>query len=158
MSDTRKLRPRGRSAWPLDKRFWDAVDTSGECWLWTRGKWKNGYGLIHDKGKALGAHRVSYELAYGVIPAGMWVLHRCDVRHCVRPDHLFLGTNADNVRDMWAKGRGRGLDPHFGKLTTDQRRQAVALIRSGMNKTAVGAMFGVSRQAIGHLLRSGLYG
>lgn len=153
-----KLRPRGRSSWPLDRRFWQSVDKSGECWLWTAAKWKNGYGLIHNKGRGFGAHRVSYELANGPIPEGMFVCHRCDVRHCVNPAHLFLGTNTDNVRDMWSKGRGKGLDPHNGKLTREQREQAVARVRAGETKTAVAADLGVTRQAVYHLVKAGIYG
>ena len=157
MSET-KLRPRGVSSWPLDQRFWRAVDTTGECWLWTRCLWPNGYGLITVNGRAVGTHRVSYELTHGPIPKGMFVCHTCDTRNCVRPEHLFLGTNRDNVRDMWSKGRGRGLDPHNGKLSIDQRKEAVALFRSGHTKTFVGEQFGVSRQAINHLVKAGIYG
>ena len=153
-----KLRPRGISSWPLDKRFWRSVDTSGDCWLWTACLWPNGYGRISVKGRAVGTHRVAYELAYGPIPTGMFVCHKCDVPACVNPDHLFLGTNTDNVRDMWAKGRGKGLDPHNGKLTRFQRVQAVERVRNGETRTAVAAHLGVTRQAITHLIKAGIYG
>jgi hypothetical protein len=88
----------------------------------------------------------------------MFVCHKCDVRACVNPDHLFLGTNTDNVRDMWAKGRGKGLDPHNGKLTRFQRVQAVERVRNGETRTAVAADLGVTRQAITHLIKAGIYG
>lgn len=79
------------------------------CWLWTGALTTFGYGYLwsgtaHDK-----AHRVSYELHRGRIPDGLSVLHRCDVRMCVRPDHLFLGTQCDNVHDARRKGRLRGV-------------------------------------------------
>ena len=152
-----KRRPRGISSWPLDRRFWRSVDTSGECWTWTASKWPNGYGRINVAGRTVGTHRVAYELEYGPIPEGMFVCHTCDRRDCVRPTHLFLGSVGDNNRDMWSKGRGRGLDPHNGKLTDAQRREAVARVGAGETKTAVAADYGVTRQAITHLVKAGIY-
>lgn len=85
--------------------FWGRVDKTETCWLWTAGKISAGYGETWDGKRVLRAHRVSYELTFGPIPKGLCVLHRCDVRACVRPSHLFLGTRTDNNRDMVAKGR-----------------------------------------------------
>lgn len=103
----------GRPRTPLAERFWALVDTvpnAGSCWLWQGQEDAYGYGAIRrdpaDSSKAK-AHRVAWELCYGPVPAGQCVLHRCDVRRCVRPSHLFLGTIADNIRDMYAKGRNR---------------------------------------------------
>jgi hypothetical protein len=97
----------------------------GECLLWTGHTTGNGYGGIKHRGRTLRAHRVSYELHTGPIPAGMEVLHRCDVPACVNPEHLFLGTHADNMKDKSAKGRvARNFGEANGraKLTDEQVR------------------------------------
>lgn len=92
---------------PAD-RFWGRVikGDSDDCWLFSGSGTPNGYGRLRDerRGSTL-AHRFSWEIHFGPVPEGMNVLHRCDVRRCVRPDHLFLGTQADNMADMVAKGR-----------------------------------------------------
>lgn len=83
------------------------VDKPTGCWLWTAMKFRNsGYGLFYwTRVKPIGAHRASFIFFNGAIPDGLSVLHRCDVKPCVNPAHLFAGTQADNVRDMSAKGR-----------------------------------------------------
>lgn len=89
--------------------FWKKVDKgphSKGCWIWTAGTNSDGYGSMKLGQRKQSSHRISYELANGPIPAGMDVLHHCDNRRCVNPEHLFLGTNLDNVRDRESKGRG----------------------------------------------------
>ena len=107
---------------PLSVRFWKHVQKTDGCWLWTGHLSTDGYGTIRNsgRGKTLKAHRASWELAHGPIPTGLHVLHQCDNPGCVRPDHLFLGTHADNMANMAAKGRSRvpvGILHYRAKLT-----------------------------------------
>lgn len=98
------------------RRFWDRVqkqDGDG-CWEWQGARTIMHYGYLSTgrRNRTIGAHRVSWTLTHGAIPDGMCVLHRCDNPPCVRPSHLFLGSQADNVADMVAKGR-----QHYGENT-----------------------------------------
>ncbi len=85
--------------------FWANVHHGEGCWEWIGHKNPAGYGIAFHEGKQKLAHRIVWMTEHGQIPAGMQVCHRCDNPSCVRPDHLFLGTNMDNARDMAAKGR-----------------------------------------------------
>lgn len=86
-------------------RFWSKVERGEGCWLWLAATNKHGYGLFGVAGRSTLAHRVSYQLANGQIPAGKVVIHACDTPACVNPAHLTAATQSDNVRDMVAKGR-----------------------------------------------------
>lgn len=88
----------------LKARFFEKVNKTGYCWNWI-GSTDGRYGQIFYNGKSRKAHRVSYELTYGEIPTGMNVCHRCDNPRCVNPEHLFLGSQVDNLRDCVQKGR-----------------------------------------------------
>lgn len=89
---------------PLPERFWAKVQKGQDCWLWS-GSTNGRYGRIVVDGKNTPAHRVSWTLHNGPVPDDRSVCHHCDNPLCVRPDHLFLGTQSDNMRDCAAKGR-----------------------------------------------------
>src|ERR1035437_3049169 len=101
--------PKGIYKRPITKeRFWLYVKKSflkNGCWLWQASCFSEGYGKSWWGGKDIGAHVASWIIHFGPIPEGMFVLHHCDVRHCVNPNHLWLGTNQDNVNDMVQKRR-----------------------------------------------------
>lgn len=134
------------------KRFFSHVIKTDACWLWT-GQIHIGYGRVWWGNKKTWAHRVAWEIANGPIPTGLLVCHHCDVRNCVNPDHLFVGTHADNTHDMDAKGRRRsahtfGERHHRARLNT----QDVMAIRSaradGERLRAIAARYGVSAQHV----------
>jgi hypothetical protein len=138
-------------------QFWARVDKSGECWLWTGSTMGGGYGQFRWNARGTATHRVSYELAHGPIPAGMEVCHNCpggDNPLCVNPAHLFLGSHADNMHDMAAKGKKDRGEKHYSTTLTDKD---VRLIRTreaaGETQRALAAAYGLTFQAIHRIVR-----
>ncbi len=117
------------------ERFWSKVEKTSDCWHWRGCHFRCGYGSFKYQGKATGSHRIAWMLTNGIIPTGLDVLHRCDVRSCVNPNHLFVGSHSDNMADMKAKGRigirHRGEHHHKAKLTLGQ----VAFIRDSKDSS-----------------------
>jgi hypothetical protein len=137
-------------------RFLRRVYKTDDCWLWTGGRIKaSGYGSFWSNGKTVSAHRWSYMHFVGKIPPGMSVLHSCDQPSCVRPSHLRLGTQKDNVHDMIEKGRRatlRGSDAPWSKLT----ERDVCRIRKLAETTshvAIAVKYGLSSQHVGAIVR-----
>ncbi len=145
---------------PAEERFWEKVTKSTKpdgCWLWTvkpKSK-KSPYAAIKIRGKGSQmVHRFSYELHYGPIPDGLCVCHRCDTPLCIRPDHLFLGTLADNNSDMASKGRAaRGEGHGWSKLTDAQVVEIRALRKSGLLYREIGERFGITPENVGYIIR-----
>jgi hypothetical protein len=148
----------------LSERFWPKVDMSAGpngCWLWTGSSTgKKRYGLSRASGsdlRRLLAHRASYEIAYGPIPAGMFVCHTCDNPSCVNPAHLFLGTPADNTADMIAKGRRhqprvQGDSVPNARLSASDVVSIRKMSEAGMAKKDIADRFGVTAQHIGDIV------
>lgn len=136
----------------------------GNCWEWRFGKFGSGnraYGAVSRNGKTDKVHRVAYELAFGPIPTGMKVMHKCDNPPCGRPDHLCVGTDADNIHDRDTKGRtargnilaansnrARGERVNTAKLTADKVRHIKELIRAGNSDIQIAVKYDVSAGSI----------
>ena len=137
-------------------RFYDKITpvTESGCWLWEANTNAGGYGTIGYKGKIVKAHRLSYILHNGDIPDGLHVLHKCDVRCCVNPDHLFVGTHLDNMRDCSKKGRKSKKPVNVGesnarcKLTDDQVSEIRA---SSENYKAIAGRYDVNPSTISRI-------
>lgn len=127
----------------LKSRFEDKVFYGSPCGChyWIANTNYSGYGLIRIKSKYHKAHRVSYNLYKGEIPIGLVVCHSCDNPSCVNPDHLFIATQADNIRDCKNKGRTNG---GLKKLTEVDVMQLRELNRLGVKKSSLSKMFGIS--------------
>ncbi len=122
----------------------------GHCLIWTGGKSGNGYGAFQLDGKMQRAHRASYQIFRGPIPAGLVVRHQCDIPLCVNPAHLKLGTQAENIDEREARGR-RGIPS--ADLTDDVKTAIVDLCGKGMTQQQAADLFGLSRSAIEKVFR-----
>lgn len=139
----------------VEDRFWRHVIKGNDCWLWRSAGYPSGYGALKVAGSMKPAHRISWEIHRGSIPEGMLVCHTCDVRRCVRPDHLFLGTNLDNMADMRSKGRKiyhGGHPPR--KLSADQISEIKELLSQGLLQREVAARFDVTQATISRNIKS----
>lgn len=126
----------------LPKRFSKKINFTDSCWLWSATKNDKGYGQYYADGRLMYAHRFSWTLFNGQIPNGLNVLHKCDVPNCVNPKHLFLGTQKDNTKDMFDKGRQNivtGENNGQSKLTDSQIREIREIYRPG--KSGVGSEY-----------------
>lgn len=148
---------RVRTRRSLADRFWPKVIKTDGCWLWASAK--NDYGSIklptgsRAVQRKLRAHRASWMLHFGNIPDGMDICHKCDNPPCVNPDHLFLGTRADNMADMVNKGRAktpdnRGTKHGMSKLTDAIVLEILAMLKSGSRGCDVAMKFDVSSATV----------
>jgi len=141
----------------LTNRFWSYVDKDSECygcWDWIGNRHKSGYGKIWVDGETWLTHRVSWIMFNGEIPDGLCVLHRCDNKSCCNPDHLYLGTNMENSKDMCSKDRqATGEKNGASKLNEEEVILIRELYNTGkLSQRALSSMFHISKGTIYYIV------
>lgn len=141
-------------------RFNKKFIKTNKCWIWTASKSDFGYGIFRYKNKNEYAHRVSWKINFGEIPASMFVCHKCDNPKCVNPKHLFLGTPKDNVTDMYFKRRDRGYfktHPPKGefnvnvKINSEIAKEIKKLISAGFSGSVIARKFCISKYIVSRI-------
>jgi hypothetical protein len=137
----------------LAQRFWSKVDPapSSCCWEWTANTDPDGYGRFKLNTKQLGAHRVAYTLTKGEIPDGLMVRHTCDNPACCNPDHLILGTHADNMTDMAERNRcnpPKGEQHYNSKLTV---KQVMEIYNSPLPQNEIAELYNISKTIVSRI-------
>lgn len=146
---------------PVSERMWlyIAPEPMSGCWLWTGCMGGDGYGSVRINGKTLLAHRVSYSLWRGSLPADQLVCHKCDTRLCVNPDHLFLGDHAANKADAVSKRRHTWGERNPSSKLTEADVIAIRVLRStGMGAREIAARYGVGRGVVYQIIRGERWG
>ena len=153
-SPSGRLRKLPKAATIADRLASGSVQMPNGCLEWKGARNPNGYGCTKISGKSVFAHRLAFEIAFGPVPAGHHVCHKCDNPSCIDPDHLFAGTCAENIADMVSKGRQtKGEKNPRAKLTESNVQEIRRLILAGVRRADIAARFGVLPNHIGNIQR-----
>ncbi|MGB7958173.1 MAG: HNH endonuclease [Minisyncoccia bacterium] len=123
-----------------------------DCLLWKGYVNAHGYGVFRNNGKVYLAHRFSWEINVGKIPRKFLVCHKCDIRNCVNPDHLFLGTIADNIRDCANKNRLAKPIWALSKLSFEEKQEIIDKYNVGISQRKLANSYGVSQPVISKII------
>ena len=150
---------------PVIDRFLNKVKKTDSCWIWTSGRNNKGYGWFWDGEKIDGSHRFSYRYYNGTIGEHLCVCHKCDNPSCVNPEHLFVATQSDNLKDMYEKNRGRTMDTYLrgekhgcAKLLNIQVKQIREEYSNGTSSYRILAnKYNVDKRTISRIIKHKVY-
>lgn len=140
----------------VEERFWAKVEKTDGCWLWKAAMRLNGYGCFNFKGRLESAHRVAYTLVKGDIPDGMVIMHSCDMRRCVNPAHLSLGTWQENTQDAIRKRRHH-FAPGSGKLTIEDAREIRKLYGESGQYAWIARLYGLDKKTVRQIIHNEIW-
>jgi len=128
--------------------------TESGCWIWIGCTNRRGYGFVYDPSakKTFKAHRQFYRRKHGEISPGLVVCHKCDTPSCVNPDHLYAGTQLENINDMVSRNRVKGERHNNAKLTNEKIFQ-IREMRKTLSGVKVAAHFGINRSTVAKIIR-----
>jgi len=139
-------------------RFWEKVNKTESCWLWTGGKSTQGYGVFRYHGPYIYSHRFSYLLKDKEYDQSLCVLHSCDKPSCVNPDHLFLGTQKENMQDKLNKNRqAKGLSIS-GVLTEEDALSIIDLYKQGNTQRYISSLFNINQSQVSKIVSGSRWG
>jgi hypothetical protein len=139
----------------LKDRFYKFFKPQGpDCWIWDGATTKNGYGQFRYNDKTEYAHRVSYIINYGPISDDLLVLHRCDVKRCVNPKHLYLGTHTDNMKDRVTRQPNSWTGKRFSRYSISDASQMKMLHDSGLSYQSIGDKFNADAKTIWNIVNN----
>lgn len=145
-----------------EERFWNKVNKTESCWLWTGEISTSGYARFHDNVKRtkVQATRWVFERLFGPVPDDQDICHRCDVRECVNPNHLFLGSRSENMKDAANKGRlpwqkvpPKGVRHPRAKFTDSQVLEVRKLAKDGISGSSIARLFNVDHSTVNRIIR-----
>jgi hypothetical protein len=130
------------------------IRQGGQCWIWNGGCYTNDYGAFSIEGISHYAHRVSYEIHYGTIPFGSLVLHKCDVKRCVNPDHLELGDHSKNIQDRFKRIKDSKRGYRISMFTVEDTYEIKYLRSTGITFDALGKLFKCDAKTIFNIVNN----